>query len=534
MLPSRLRIDSIADSYLAMQLKLTLSSIQAQSLGSEASVFFRLRGGTIGRTRDNDWILPDPERIISGHHARILYDRGGYFVEDTSTNGTFLNQNDMPLPRGQPAALSHGDTLYIGEYEIQVELVEEQPHFSVPGSNGDSARPTDADFIPKPYRPEADASADNRPADSWAAAPPGEADHWPEHQRAPTAESQRSEDEAASHGDHLAADRQHFRPPEAAPELIAEDVPPPIQETLPDDWWSSGEEPAVPAEPERPFERATPEPVPASQPPAPPVAEPRASVVPDSQSPSDEDESPVESQQLPVAGVMASPPEHQPEPEPERNRIPQPIEPQALSVEGSIVTGQLDEAFFAGLGIDPAGVSPAQREVLLRQLGRLIRLLTQGMIEVLQARSTLKGEFRLSQTVVRPAENNPLKFSLGADQALQQFFVERRPGFMGAEAAFAEALKDIKQHEIAVVAGMRAAFDCLLRKLAPEAVEAALRAGGKRSSKIFGDKSWDFYKTYYAEFKANAGDDFQGIFGEDFVRAYEEQVAQLAARERDR
>jgi type VI secretion system protein len=193
---------------------------------------------------------------------------------------------------------------------------------------------------------------------------------------------------------------------------------------------------------------------------------------------------------------------------------------------------ELIAAFFEGLDLDAVELSPAQSAALFRQVGRLLRLLTQSTIEVLHARSALKSEFRLSQTIVGPLENNPLKFSSHADQALRQFFVDARPGFMGAEAAFSEALKDIKQHEIAVVAGMRAAFDCLLKKLAPDTVEAAYKASGKRGSMLpFGDKTWDFYQQFYADFKANAGDDFQGIFGKDFVRAYEEQIALLRSRE---
>jgi type VI secretion system FHA domain protein len=111
-----------------MQLKMTVASAQARSLGPDAVAHFRLRGGTLGRSRDNDWVLPDPQRIVSGHHARIIYEQGTYYIEDSSANGTFLNQTDTPLPKGQPVALDHGDILYIGDYEIQVELLEGEPH----------------------------------------------------------------------------------------------------------------------------------------------------------------------------------------------------------------------------------------------------------------------------------------------------------------------------------------------------------------------------------------------------------------------
>lgn len=485
-----------------MQLKLTVSSVHARSLGADAVAWFRLRGGTIGRSRDNDWVLPDPDRIVSSHHARILYERGGYYIEDTSSNGTYLNQSDAPLPQGQPVELNHGDTLYIGQYEIHVELAEDMPR-SVP------AEPRAAEFIAKPYVPEPGPWPEE-PRERPAGAEPRAFADRPELRAAqaqrPTADNWGDLGGLGAHSDHLPADQQSFRPPAATAELIPEDMPPPVSETLPDDWWKTDDEaPAEPplAEPSP----APPEPSRAELPPASvPVREAPPTEVPPIAAP-------------PAAPSVAAPPPVSP--------------PTGAPLAKGAEDDALVTAFFEGLGLGHAAGGGEQAEVLLRQCGRLIRLLTQRAIEVLQARSALKGEFRLSQTIVRPAENNPLKFSLDAEQALRQFFVDRRPGFLGPEAAFTEALNDIKQHELAVVAGMRAAFDCLLEKFAPETIEAKLRASPKRGPLLpFGDRTWAFYQSYYAEFKANAGDDFQGIFGQDFVRAYEDQISRLSSEER--
>ncbi|MBS1212836.1 MAG: domain containing protein [Proteobacteria bacterium] len=501
-----------------MQLKLTVTSAHAPSLGADAVSWFRLRGGTIGRTRDNDWVLPDPERIVSSHHARILYDRGAYYIEDTSSNGTCLNQSDAPLPPGQPVELSHGDTLFIGQYEIHVELAEEMPR-PIPADS------RAADFVAKPYIPE--------PSSLQRELPPGNGPRpfaekpdlrdAPDH--SPAGNQWHDLGEFGAESDHLAADRQSFRPPAATPELIPEDIPPPVSETLPDDWWKADDEtPAEPVLSEPPQAPTRPNVTPAAPPP-PKRPMPEAPLPREGYLKAPQAEEPVVS--VPPAAKPGAP---------QTPAAPVSVAPIDRGSPDGSASADIDillAAFFEGLGLGPGARAGAETEVLFRQCGRLLRLLTQRTIEILQARSTLKGEFRLSQTIVRPAENNPLKFSLGADQALRQFFVDRRPGFLGPEAAFTEALNDIKQHEIAVIAGMRAAFDCLLQKFAPETIEAQLRASTKPGPRLpFGNKPWAFYQAYYADFKANAGDDFQGIFGQDFVRAYEDQINRLSSPER--
>ena len=92
-----------------MALRLRVVSIHAQLLGEEGTRTFGVHGGSIGRASDNDWILPDPDRYISGHHARIEYRNGQYWLMDTSSNGTYLNDSASPLSNDGPHAL-HGGT----------------------------------------------------------------------------------------------------------------------------------------------------------------------------------------------------------------------------------------------------------------------------------------------------------------------------------------------------------------------------------------------------------------------------------------
>ena len=103
-----------------MALRLTIISEQSTALGEAASMLVDKAGARIGRANDNEWVLPDPNRYISAHHARITFKNGTYIVEDTSTNGLYLNDELEPVGRLGPQPLRAGDTLRMGPYQIRV------------------------------------------------------------------------------------------------------------------------------------------------------------------------------------------------------------------------------------------------------------------------------------------------------------------------------------------------------------------------------------------------------------------------------
>jgi type VI secretion system protein len=104
-------------------LQLRIISDHRRLLGDRSSVVFDGLGGNIGRGADNDWVLPDPQRFISAHHARIHYRDGLYILEDTSTNGVFVNDEERPIAKRGAHVLQNGDILRFGEYQV-VAMVE--------------------------------------------------------------------------------------------------------------------------------------------------------------------------------------------------------------------------------------------------------------------------------------------------------------------------------------------------------------------------------------------------------------------------
>lgn len=189
------------------------------------------------------------------------------------------------------------------------------------------------------------------------------------------------------------------------------------------------------------------------------------------------------------------------------------------------------KALFQGLGVDPERVSPET----FAELGEILRIVVQGMIEVLQSRTEVKNNFRVPMTTMRPVENNPLKFSLNVDDAIHNLFVKRNPGYLQPVDAFREGFRDVSFHQVAMLAGIRTAFNGLLERFEPEGLAETYERKLKRTMLIGMAtklKYWDLYCEQFEEYGRDAEATFQNLFGEAFAKAYFEQLQQLATTSR--
>jgi len=107
-----------------MPLQLEIISEHREILDDDHLRVFREDGGTIGRSLQNDWILPDPDRFISSLHATIDFQGGAYYLADISSNGVYVNDEIEPLGRGNPRRLFHNDKLRMGDFEFHITLDE--------------------------------------------------------------------------------------------------------------------------------------------------------------------------------------------------------------------------------------------------------------------------------------------------------------------------------------------------------------------------------------------------------------------------
>ena len=131
-------------------------------------------------------------------------------------------------------------------------------------------------------------------------------------------------------------------------------------------------------------------------------------------------------------------------------------------------TGALDfGAVLSGAGLDAAAVTPE----VAREFGQILRVVVSGVMDVMRSRQQIKDEFRMQGTRVRRVDNNPLKFSADVDDALHNLLLKRNAAYMSPVEAFEDAFADLRNHQIAMLAGMRTAFESMLAEFDPDRLQ---------------------------------------------------------------
>ena len=195
----------------------------------------------------------------------------------------------------------------------------------------------------------------------------------------------------------------------------------------------------------------------------------------------------------------------------------------------------LFQALLEGLGLDPSRAPNLPGPEFARLIGTMLREALRGTMAVLRARSMTKREARLDTTVIVARDNNPLKFFPDVDSALAQMLTGRTAGYLPPDEALKRAFDDIEAHELAVLAGMRAALAHVLGRFDPASIEAQLKDPGAFEKVLSNRKAklWDLFVGLQGAVAREAEDDFQKLFGQAFNDAYEAQIDELhAARAR--
>jgi predicted component of type VI protein secretion system len=188
------------------------------------------------------------------------------------------------------------------------------------------------------------------------------------------------------------------------------------------------------------------------------------------------------------------------------------------------------DAFLDGAGVPRKKVSAAEAERLLRECGAIMRAAVEGIMSLLIARAEMRKEFQAEErTMIAVRDNNPLKLMSDPHEAMAYLFdpAERADGFLDPVRAVGDACEDLRSHEIALIAAMRAAILGAVRRFDPHALERVFEKGGGFSFGSRKAKLWEFFVAHQEKLSRDAQEDFSKVFGREFMGAYQAQLRRL-------
>jgi type VI secretion system FHA domain protein len=190
---------------------------------------------------------------------------------------------------------------------------------------------------------------------------------------------------------------------------------------------------------------------------------------------------------------------------------------------GNPVVGTELAELLRGAGLSEQDMSPE----MMQDLGKVLRVVVEGVMNVLRARAEIKSQFRLPLTRIQSADNNPLKHSPNVESALHTLLVQKNPGFLSTVQAFEDAFADIRNHQMAMLEGVRVAFESMLESFDPKELEKGFERAAKRGFGSAKSKYWDLYVDRFVQLGGDADDTFRRLFGDVFAEAYEKQLERL-------
>jgi FHA domain-containing protein len=120
-------------------IKITVASYNNQATEKPLSAVFGRDGGTLGRSDDNHFVLPDPKSLVSRTQASIKSDGNRHTIVNLSvSNRILVNGKEIDFEREYP--IKAGDEIQIGLYMLRVE-----PHLiAVDGKDAREVGATDS------------------------------------------------------------------------------------------------------------------------------------------------------------------------------------------------------------------------------------------------------------------------------------------------------------------------------------------------------------------------------------------------------
>jgi type VI secretion system protein ImpI len=466
------------------------------------------RGIDIGRDQYLDWTLPDPSRFISGRHCEVRWHDGGYWLHDISTNGTYLYGSDSRLKA--PHRLRDRDRFAIGHYIIIANIDGEDSG----ASDGDRAAPTAPPRYDELWNPIGEAAPPIDPRELKAARDlqPVKPDFLDWAADVPAALPSASSSTPPGSPRPSPARQVRATPPWEVPRPASDD----------DMNWARGTLPRAPPPPEPVSVPSPRRPLWVTGEPDGPWASPNASAVPSN--PEAAANVLAAAQALAATAAAAGAGAAALAPENRASARTMPAAERAGSIGDPAAMAQFARLLARSVGLPEeafAGRNPAE---LADEIGQLIRLVTENMKQLLDARQQAKRLARSSnQTMIQALDNNPLKFSPTVEEALRLMFGPPTRSYLDARRAFAQGFSDLKAHQVKTFSAMQHALKLLLGEFDPDVIENAL-TGDRGLAGVVGSRKarlWDLYLARWQARTMNNQDGMLNAFMDYFAECYD-------------
>ncbi|MGR5076301.1 type VI secretion system-associated FHA domain protein TagH [Photobacterium swingsii] len=422
----------------------------------------------IGRSELCDWILPDPERVISSRHAVIEKKEGCLVIKDLSTNGLFINRGVEPLGKNNHHQLSLGDVFSLSDYEIEVqelnvnEPVPSECQMEIDKSNTDDYGISSKDLMNEPIEKETTISDVNNEV-------------------------------------YIGDVNDNFTSPSNENIDLMQ-----FNDSIPEDWSVLFNEGAAVETP--------PQKSPSSSPIFDEIEQQGVEVKHKYAEAATIEDAKKQAIRKEVNVSVVS--------QPSQSKV-SPVETLNLAVKGD--EAKLLQAFIEGMKVKGHQIHPEMDEKWWFEMGESMCLLLTGLMSTLQKRADFKQTNRLMHTSFKRQENNPLKFSANFEDAIHNLYHRKSPSFLSAPRAIQEAFADIDLHEKAMVYGTKGAVKGVMSALEPNKINSIESHEGVLAS-WFGSKhranSWQRYESLFYELEDDLRQE-QPFYLDDFVKHYE-------------
>lgn len=451
------------------------------NLLNHTKVFYSC-GGMVGRSESCDWVLADVERVVSSTHFEIRYLAGTYHLIDHSTNGTFINDGSNPLGPGNEHELRMGDEIVCGDYRLRVKLNAPEQG-SVPSDLGN------VDFLDSADRTTFNAGMHQKQEhvsavqglESWLA--PKQAENTPDNVQWGT----NTADKVSFFKEENESDPLKLL--EGAGASLA------ASPSVENDWWGS-----------------------------------ESSYSDQSNLHQQSMSVPTMKEAVDIDALLGITPDPAPvinKPQPSLQKVGIPTtNPIPASVDLSVSPNLVNELAKA-LGLD--GLASIQEQSLIQEVSGMLSEALAHLIELLRARTTIKNELRVQHTLIQSVNNNPLKFSGNATEALRMLFGGGVSSFMKPVDAIKDGFEDLSDHQFAVLKATQKSYEYMLQQFDPFELSQKIRSSGSLLGSADA-KKWKAYEQYYSSLKADYEETYSRLFGEVFAKEYEKIIADLKNR----